>query len=329
MLLWSMIQSLFGFGFMAASAQTESGGSDKSTHTTRSTILSSLQANEQEIARIIGATELIQQIERQQIETATMDLSTTSALDYLGKRQKLIYLRQKLMVTIETANLQVNAVRGQIETVMAQVQRQQASMVERRARTLRRNTIINFVSGGLTKIAGYSISLGNFDLPSNILEVFDGTVQCGLSGSTIKDLHDEHHLAKELPPILATLEVGKNEDGAYPAHVWNYLNEPTPSPASKRTRRSTITDSWDRCGYFMLRNKASALSAKDQITHHIQLARITPQLLDDRLAMLAEVRSLVSEMHTALMQLGQHVLESYAEDPSFEWPVASKSTPIH
>jgi len=57
-----------------------------------------------------------------------------------------------------------------IELDMAHVQEAQAAMVGS-GHSSRRNTIINFISGGLTKISGYGIALGGPAMPTNILEV--------------------------------------------------------------------------------------------------------------------------------------------------------------
>lgn len=295
--------------------------------------LSSMPPELEQVARLIGALDVMRQIENLQSElrafnpnvnqNANQNKALMSPFEYLSKRQKLIYLRQKLNMNLETANLEVNATRGQIESLMAQVQSQQASMVERRARTLRRISIINFISGGLTKMVGYSISLGNYDLPSNILEVFDGSVQCGLSATTMKDLHEEGHLVKDTPPLLAALDDPDNSRGIYPAQVWSYLSESS-AGAAGQTRRDVLSAGWEKRGMFTRRDRATSLRATGRLTHHLSLARITPQLLDDRLAMLGELRAVVSQMYLSLMRLGQRVKRSYDEDPSFDWPVAAK-----
>jgi hypothetical protein len=196
-------------------------------------------------------------------------------------------------------------------------------MVEKRARALRRNTIINFVSGGITKIVGYSIALAGSDFPTNILEIFDGGVQCGLSGTVMKDLHEEGHLVKEMPLLLTTLSKSEDTDGIYARQVWNYLNE-TPSGGPGQSRRVELTTAWRKRGILDRHDKATSLRADGSLPKHLALAQITPQLLDDRLAMLAELRSTVTEMHLSLMELSQRIKKSYDNDPSFDWPLASE-----
>lgn len=276
-----------------------------------------------QVARFTGALVVMRDIETLQHDLRNTNQAITAPIPYLAKRQKLIYLREKLNMIIETSNLEVNATRGKIEALMSQVQTQQAKMVEKRARTLRRNTIINFVSGGVTKLAGYSIALGGNDITSNILEIFDGAVQCALSGTVIKDLHSESHVVGEMPVMLTQLNKSEDPGGVYARQVWNYLNESSTGKEGQ-PRRTELVDNWQSRGFFDRHSKANAIRENGNFAGHFSLARITPQLLDDRLAMLSELRSTVSEMHASLMELSLWVRQSYADDPSFDWPIAAQ-----
>ncbi len=277
-----------------------------------------------QIAHITGALPVLEQIHSQQEEFKSRNLSPSST-EYLAKRQKLIYLRQKLNQAMETANLEVNAVRGQVEAEMAQLHELQATMVEKRARALRRNTIINFVSGGVTKIVGYSIALGGTDTPTNILEIVDGVIQCSLMGVTLKELHDESHVVRRMPDLLNVLHTDKDPSSVYPQQIWVYLNEPNMPPsgdAAVVSRKQFLVSEWDKRGIFARRDRAARLQT-GSVRNNISLARITPQLLDDRMAMLSELRSVVSQMHLSLMKLSQVCGKTYEDDPSFDWPIAS------
>ncbi|MBA3858266.1 MAG: hypothetical protein C0507_15285 [Cyanobacteria bacterium PR.3.49] len=273
-------------------------------------------------ASFTGALNVMKEIESLQSDLKNIDLAASSPMAYMSKRQKFVYLRGKLNSILETSNLEVNSTRGHIELLMSQVQTQQAKMVEKRARTLRRNTIINFVSGGITKLAGYSIALGGADTPSNILEIFDGGVQCTLSGTVIKDLHSESLVVGQMPEMLTQLSKSDDPNGIYARQVWDYLNEPA-NGVSGQPRRVDLTSDWQNRGFFDRHTKASSMRENSALTGKLALARITPQLLDDRLAMLSELRSVVSEMHTSLMKLSLHIKQSYADDPSFDWPLAA------
>lgn len=276
-----------------------------------------------QVARFTGALPIMKEIEALQADLKQSNLSISDPLTTLAKRQKLVYLREKLNNVLETSNLEVNAARGQIEGLMSEVQTQQAKMVEKRARTLRRNTIINFVSGGITKLVGYSIALGGNDTTSNILEIFDGGVQCGLSATVIKDLHSESHVVGRMPVMLTRLEQADDPEGVYPRQVWNYLNESSSGNAGL-PRREELTKNWDSRGFYEHHTKYKNLKENNNLQGNLALARITPQLLDDRQAMLSELRSTVSEMHESLMELSLRIKQSYKDDPSFDWPIAAQ-----
>ncbi|MBX9692294.1 MAG: hypothetical protein K2Z81_07925 [Cyanobacteria bacterium] len=275
-----------------------------------------------QVGRISGALQVMKEIEKLQREFRS-ETMPSSDIAVIARRQKLLYLRQKLIQRLESMNLEVNATRGHIEAEMAQVHEMQASMVEKRARALRRTSMINFVSGGITKIVGYAIAIGGIDQPTNVLEVVDGSIQCSLSGLTMRDLHSESHLVKEMPALLAVLNQSDDSARVYPPQIWTYLNEPS-IPGGK-SRRETMVSLWEDRGIFVRRDKAAKL-VTGNVKDHISLARITPQLLDDRLAMLSELRSVVSQMHNSLMGLSQLCTDSYKNDPSFDWPIASSNT---
>lgn len=303
--------------------QTPSSSSDAAAlEDNRASGTTGLSPSLEQFAQFTGALNVMREIETLQADLKNINLAASSPMVYLAKRQKFVYLRGKLNSILETSNLEVNSTRGHIELLMSQVQTQQAKMVEKRARTLRRNTIINFVSGGITKLAGYSISLGGSDTPSNILEIFDGGVQCTLSGTVIKDLHSESLVVGQMPEMLTLLSKNEDPKGVYARQVWAYLNE-AGDGGNGQPRRVALTSDWQSRGFFDRHTKANSMRENSALPTKLALARITPQLLDDRLAMLSELRSVVSEMHTSLMQLSLHIKQSYAEDPSFDWPLAA------
>lgn len=238
-------------------------------------------------------------------------------LEYLDSRQKLIYLRQKLLHFLDTANLEVNSSRGRIESEMAQMHELRARMVDENARTLRRNTIVNFVSGGITKIAGYSIALGGTDTPTNILEIFDGSVQCALSGFVMKQLHSESESVKGVPTLISILDQSNTIQHVYPPQVWRYLCEVPPGSTSSVSRKAQLVTGWEARGITSRTDRATKLR-NGHFRSELSLARMAPQLLDDRLAMLSELRSTVSQMHHGLMQLSQISKKSYDDDPSYD-----------
>lgn len=134
---------------------------------------SSSAAKVKQIAEISGVDHILLELKAVQAELNQSQLPVgDSRRESLINR--LIYLRGKLVQYLETSSLEVNASKASVELAMAKVDDARAKIVEHRARVLKRNSIVNFVSGGVTKMVGYSIALADINLPTNLLEPSGG-----------------------------------------------------------------------------------------------------------------------------------------------------------
>ena len=231
--------------------------------------------------------------------------------------QRLIYLRTQINAYIQTSNLEVASVIGRLNSGLADLADRKAMISDQRARTLRRQSFINLVSGGLTKIGGYSIALTPATLiPTNILEIFDGTVQVSLSALTLKQQRDERKLTKTRPVILNAFLSGNNlSSQEFPPSVWTYLNKVSTRGKNGKTRRQELIDHWSQIGRLsdgtnklMSRARAAGVAPSFSESFHLDD-------LDDTVAMMSDLKSVVSGMESALMELGQTVRDSYKDDP--------------
>jgi hypothetical protein len=186
-----------------------------------------------------------------------------------------------------------------------------------RARILRRNSFINLISGGLTKIGGYSVALTPATLiPTNILEVFDGTVQTSLSAMTLQQQREESKLSKERPPILSSFLRGDNlSTHQFPETVWTFLNEKAPSSADGKSRRQRLIDHWIEIGRLsngqrLRKPRSSGSPISSSLGPRVRLDE-----LDDTVAMTSDLKSVVAGMEEGLMTLGVMSRDSYLDDP--------------
>ncbi len=62
-----------------------------------------------QVARFTGALSVMQEVEALQRDLRDTNQAVTAPILYLAKRQKLIYMREKLNTILETSNLEVNA----------------------------------------------------------------------------------------------------------------------------------------------------------------------------------------------------------------------------
>jgi hypothetical protein len=96
---------------------------------------------------------------------------------------------------------------------------------------------------------------------------------------------------------LSAFLFDNNSSPNYPKSIWSFLEKP-PSAGAKGSRRQLLIDSW---------NKHGVLSHQNQKGKELE----TSELLDQRMAMLSDVKSVVSEMDNGLMELSDAVLEYY------------------
>ena len=144
-----------------------------------------------EIAELTGIWKIYNQLRRAQ-EVSKQTPAAPESIKELQRNLRIIYLHDKLNQYFQTANLEIDSTIAKLNSGMSSLGDRKATLADERARILRRNTFINLISGGLTKIGGYTVALTPASLiPTNVLEIFDGGVQTSLSASTIKQQRDE------------------------------------------------------------------------------------------------------------------------------------------
>jgi hypothetical protein len=290
-----------------------------------------MSARVKQIADITETANLVAELRKVQNQLRSVQPDQAGGAEHSASLLKLIYLRGKVVQYLQTASFEVNAVKAEVELAIAKIDDARAQIVERRARVLKRNSIINFVSGGVTKMVGYSLAIASSDLPTNLLEILDGGIQSSLSGMAVKEQEEEKHFNQAVPPLLLTI-IDNNNDTThnYPASVWQYLSghsfsgEEIISESTQNlggdttggeTRRGKLIAAWSTSG-MLGRHRAPLIKGV-----HPPMARVgqgksvTAQLLEDRAAMLSDLKSVVAQMNSNLMQLSQLVKASYLQDP--------------
>ncbi|MBS1990579.1 MAG: hypothetical protein JSS83_08685 [Cyanobacteria bacterium SZAS LIN-3] len=282
-----------------------------------------------QIADITGAHAILQELQKVQAQLNGSDRGETAERSRLLLR--LLYLRDKLTVYLQTASLEVNAVKAEVELAIAKIDDARAQIVEKRARALKRNSVINFVSGGVTKMVGYSLALADSDLPTNVLEILDGGIQSSLSGLAVKEQEEEKNFNQNVPPMLLTVINNTNEETHdFPRGVWQYLvsqsfsGEEIISETTQQmggdttggeTRRGKLIAAWTSSGMLGRHRAPRRKGVAPPMARIGQGKSVTAQLLEDRAAMLSDLKSVVAQMNNSLMQLSQLIKATYVQDP--------------
>jgi hypothetical protein len=275
-----------------------------------------------EIAEITSIKPILSRLKREQDRARALaaqsgyidNLDQSLKLQQVLNLHRMLYYRSKANAYIQTAHLELDSVLGKINSGLADLADRKAMIADQRARTLRRTTFINLISGGLTKIGGYSVALTPASaIPTNVLEVFDGVVQVGLSALTLRQQKAEARLGKARPEILDAFLSGNNfTSHFFPGDVWTFLNRVPPQSKEGKTRRQMLIDSWTKMGR-LSDQSASGLSKKIgsfAVSNEFHLDD-----LDDTVAMTSDLKSVIATMDTSLMELAQVCRDSYKEDP--------------
>jgi len=282
-----------------------------------------------QIASITGTLTILDELKK--VQGQLNGPASGDGADRARLINRLIYLRDKLTVYVQTASLEVNATKAEVELAIAKIDDARAQIVERRARALKRNSIINFVSGGVTKMVGYSIALADSDLPTNVLEILDGGIQSSLSGLAVREQEEEKHMKQSVPSLLLTvINDTNNETHEYPRGVWQYLTSQSFSgeeiisettmqlggdTTGGETRRGKLIAAWTSSGMIGRHHAQKPKGVAPPLARIGQGKSVTAQLLEDRMAMLSDLKSVVAQMNDSLMQLSQLIKLTYVQDP--------------
>lgn len=273
-----------------------------------------LSARAFELAELTGIGKVLSQLKKEQ-ELARHSPAAPKSPEELQRNLRIIYLHDKLNQYFQTANLEIDSTIAKLNSGMSALGDRKATLADERGRILRRNTFINLISGGLTKIGGYSNALTPGSLiPTNVLEIFDGGVQTSLSASTIKQQRDEKRFSRTTPEMLLEFINGNSQLAPhYPPNVWAYLNAKANS-GDKLSRRGTLIDRWRSSGR-LSPGGSSIAQKRPQSTASSSAQIVAFDDLDDTITMLADIRAVLAGAQISLMELSQTLKAVYDDDP--------------
>lgn len=215
---------------------------------------------------------------------------------------ELVQNKQAIMQAALVAMLQVRAASSQISYDIFEAGQLRTLLEGKRDRTMRLNSIANFVSGGISELSGGAFQLVpniKMENAGNIVEMVGGAAQTALSTVALRQQQGQTRTSKSRPNMLAPIfDQNTNQESRYPAIVWKYLN--SPPAAGGDSRRITLIKQWLEYGRLEGREapRIAALTGGGGPTY-----RVTIDVLEDRQAMLSDVNALVSRIDRQLLEL--------------------------
>jgi hypothetical protein len=287
-------------------AQAQKTNSQKETGSSAGQVLR-LSPEAAQVADEIGVAALLDQLSSKRADGSPMNLQSLS-------------VRQEITEKVLAASLDVDSVNAIIDSEVEQIRGIRADLQARRDRAQNVINIASIVAGG---VAGAVTSALQFK-PSTA-NLGNGIGVAGGAGSVVLSLIGIHKQGGgrrslgDSPRMLARFfgrQPGATEaiPSDYPEAVWSYLNSAAPSqpnPASSNpsppnvgTRREQLILKWRGEG----RIKQDA-SLKDErriesmSSNLAQVRKLSISDLDDRVAMLLDVRARVSLMKRGLSEI--------------------------
>jgi hypothetical protein len=215
---------------------------------------------------------------------------------------ELVQAKQAIMQSVLIGMLQVRATSAQITYDIFEAGQVQTRLEARRDRAVKYNSIANFVSGGVSEMAGGALQLVpnvKLDNAGNIVEMVGGALQTGLSAVALRQQEGPRRPTGVRPNMLAPIfDQSTNQESKYPRVVWQYLNS-AERPGGE-TRRVALVKQWLETGRLEGRHAPliSSLSGLGGNRYPV-----TIDILEDRTAMLADVNAVVSRIDRLLLEL--------------------------
>jgi len=215
-------------------------------------------------------------------------------------------LRQQITESVVSAGLEVDGLITEIDSELAEISVVRAQLEDRRDRALAIGNLATIVAGGATGVVGTAMQFSDgTSKAGNIIGVAGGAVSTVLSLIGLRQQRGGKLPLGVAPNMLAKLfDLAPEFHSDYPKEVWTYLNDAPPTEPGSRTRRERLIKQWTDTGRLEPgatpkgRHKIELLtsSASDQ-------RPLTMDLLNDRAAMLADLRAMVGLMKRDLSKL--------------------------
>lgn len=221
-------------------------------------------------------------------------------------------LKQDVMESIVMAGYEAGTVTARIDRELANAGEVLGYLAERRDRAVRLNSYADFISGGITGIVSGSMNLGETGGKApDTLDTIEGALQTSLATWALRQQRGEKRRERGMPSILAHLFQTKSAaQPDYPPAVWAFLSAPLPASKTNASRLDVLVDRWLKLGVCFT-HRGHRVDARTRIQHvapsNLKQERLTIDVLEDRIAMLNDLRATVVEIDAYLLELTQCV----------------------
>ncbi|HEY9775594.1 MAG TPA: hypothetical protein V6C81_17650 [Planktothrix sp.] len=216
-------------------------------------------------------------------------------------------IRQEITETVLTTMLQCQEVTTEIDAEISDAHDAMALMGDKRDKALRLNSIANVTTNGLISTAGTILQMPE-ELSEQEGEILESgaTALSGVLGVLALRQQNAEKLSSGVRPNMLARVFRRPNDSLseYPDPVWRYLDTPLPASRDDKTRRELLIQAWEKLGRIQPHNTPKGRQQMRVLAGTVSLKnQVTMDVLDDRAAMLDDLRSAVGQMYKDLLNL--------------------------
>jgi hypothetical protein len=219
---------------------------------------------------------------------------------------ELLTLRQRLDYRLTVTSLEIEKTLSDIDKEDTRADELRFLLENRRQKALQLNSYANLIGGGGLSIIGAGLGVGN-NTVGNIVQTTGGSVNASLAAAALNSQRDTGvaitHRGTHRNMLAVIFGLPLDEDTAVPATITAYLNEPV-AEGSQLTRKDELVRRWTTLGRIPSRSESGYTREVNLIAGEVpESHRLTISVLDDRSAMLSDLRAEISNMNSKLLKL--------------------------
>lgn len=216
-------------------------------------------------------------------------------------------LRLEVLETIVTTMLQSQQVIVEIDAEISEANEFMAAMSDKRDRAIKLNSLASLVANGVVSTAGNFLQMPQTinEQPGEVLETGASGLSGGLGALALYQQNGDKLSGGIRPTMLAKIfKRPNNEATEYPDVIWTYLNTVPANSQIAITRREHLIENWEKLGRLPSTTTPEGRKYIRVLAGTIpQQKTITISMLDDRAAMLADLRAEVGQVYKELLNL--------------------------
>lgn len=233
-------------------------------------------------AELIKVSSEIKQLEK---------LSTSKAAT---DRWQILWLHQHISEQVLAASLQVDATVAQIDNEIARANEVRGYLSDRRDRAVSLANLLSVIIGGAVGATSSGLQLSsNLAKPAAGVGIGAGTLSAGLA---LAGIHQQKGRSSEFDfesnMLAEFFDRPTLPNSRYPATIWIFLNQPSPTGAAGLTREQQLLQTWVQV------KRIDSLSSADKIdrltSQPSENLKLSIDDFEDRGAMLQDVRARIS-----------------------------------